>query len=315
MFQRPPFIRDRPVFDPLTQVVRLLKPRALLWKQLDTRGPWAIRFPALEDTAFVLVTEGSARLQLPDRPTRTMTSGDFLLLTEPKAWMMGDSEQTEPIQFQPPQTNPSAGSIVTDPSGTAATFKLLGGRFSFDRAHAGLLKGILPSVVEIGCATSGAARVASLLKMLGTEAWEARPGSALVIERLLEILLIEVIRFQGEERANAHLGLIAGLADPQIAACLHALHAEPSRDWSVASLARTAGASRSVFAQRFCDIVGMPPMQYLLRWRMALAKEMIGQGQSVSEVAFACGYRSVSGFSVAFARHVGCPPSHLRATV
>jgi hypothetical protein len=122
-------------------------------------------------------------------------------------------------------------------SNTAPTFKQLGGRFAFDRTHVGLLKEILPSVVEIGFTTSGAARVSSLLKMLGTEAWEARPGSALVIERLLEILLIEVIRHQGEEQAHAHTGLIAGLADPQIAACLHALHENPSRDWSVATWA------------------------------------------------------------------------------
>jgi len=241
-----------------------------------------------------------------------MTAGDFLLMTEPREWTMGDSDETEPIKFQPPKTNPSASSIVTDPSNTAPTFKQLGGRFAFDRTHVGLLKEILPSVVEIGFATSGAARVSPLLKMLGTEAWEARAGSALVIERLLEILLIEVIRHQGEEQAHAHTGLIAGLADPQIAACLHALHETPSRDWSVATLAKAAGASRSVFAQRFCQVVGMPPMRYLLRWRMALAKEMIGQGISISEIAFACGYRSVSGFSVAFARHVGCPPSHLR---
>ncbi|OPY94096.1 AraC family transcriptional regulator [Bradyrhizobium sacchari] len=242
-----------------------------------------------------------------------MVTGDFLLMTEPEEWMMGDSEETEPIRFQPPQTNPSARSIVTDTSSSAPTFKLLGGRFSFDRTHLGLLKEILPSVVEIGFATSGATRVASILKMLGAEAWEGRPGCALVIERLLEILLIEVMRYQGEERADLNTGLIAGLADPQIAACLQALHQDPSRDWSVATLAKAAGASRSVFAQRFCEIVGIPPMQYLLTWRMALAKEMIRQGVSISEIAFACGYQSASGFSVAFARHVGCPPSHLRA--
>jgi len=241
-----------------------------------------------------------------------MTAGDFLLMTEPREWTMGDSDETEPVKFQPPKSNPSTSSIITDPSNNAPTFKQLGGRFAFDRTHVGLLKEILPSVVEIGCATSGAAREASLLEMLGTEAWETRPGSALVIERLLEILLIEVIRHQGEEQANTHTGMIAGLADPQIAACLHALHQDPSRDWSVATLAKAAGASRSVFAQRFCKVVGMPPMQYLLRWRMALAKEMIGQGISISEIAFTCGYQSVSGFSVAFARHVGCPPSHLR---
>jgi Cupin len=83
--------------------------------------------------------------------------------------------------------------------------------------------------MELGGDDDGAARVPSLLKMLGTEAWEARQGSALVIGRLLEILLIEVIRHQGEEQAHAHTGLIAGLADPQIAACLDALHENPSR--------------------------------------------------------------------------------------
>ncbi|CCD97171.1 hypothetical protein BRAO375_960005 [Bradyrhizobium sp. ORS 375] len=243
-----------------------------------------------------------------------MASGDFLMMTAPDQWMMGDSEETKPIRFPPPQSNPSARSIVTDPSSTAPTFKLLGGRFSFDRTHLGLLKDILPSVIEIGFATSGATRVASLLKMLGTEAWEGRPGSALVIERLLEILLIEVMRYQGGEHANVNPGLLAGLADPQIAACLEALHQDPSRDWSVARLAKAAGASRSVFAQRFCEVVGLTPMQYLLKWRMALAKEMIIQGVSISEIAFACGYQSASSFSVAFARHVGCPPSHLRPT-
>lgn len=241
-----------------------------------------------------------------------MVAGDFLMMTAPEEWMMGDSEETKPIRFQPPQSNPSARSIVTDPSRTAPTFKLLGGRFSFDRTHLGLLKDILPSVVEIGFAASGATRVASLLKMLGAEAWEGRPGSALVIERLLEVLLIEVMRYQGEEPANVNPGLLAGLADPQIAACLEALHRDPSRDWSVGTLAKAAGASRSVFAQRFCEVVGLPPMQYLLKWRMALAKEMISQGVSISEIAFACGYQSASGFSVAFAPHVGCPPSHLR---
>jgi len=313
MFWRPHFFRDRPIPDPLTQVIGLLKPRALLWKQLDADGPWAIRFPAIKDTVFALVVDGSARLHLTDRPPRTMNAGDFLLMTEPDEWTLGDSDETEPIAFQRPQSNPSSRAIIADSSCTMPSCKLLGGRFTFDRAHAWLLKKTLPSVVEIGSATPGAARVAGLLTMLGTEAWEARPGSTLVIERLLEILLIEVIRHRGEDRTNANTGLVAGLADPQIAACLHALHEDPSRGWSVATLAKAAGASRSVFAQRFRDVVGVPPMQYLLRWRMSLAKEMIRQGLSISEIAFACGYQSVSGFSVAFARHVGCPPSQLRA--
>ncbi len=314
MSKCPQCFRDRPIFDPLTQVVRLLKPSALLLKQLETRGPWAVSYPSLGDTVFVLVTDGSAWLQLSGRPARMMKTGDFLLLTEPEAWRMGDSEGTPPVKFKLPQNNPSANSIITDTSSTATTVKLLGGRFSFDRTHLGLLKEIIPPIVEIDSAAAGASRVGALLKMLETEAWEARPGSTLVTERLLEILLIEVVRYHGEAQASTNTGLIAGLADPLIAACLRALHTDPSRDWSVAKLAKVAGASRSVFAQRFSEIVGLPPMQYLLKWRMDLAKEMIGQGISISETAFACGYRSVSGFSVAFTRHIGCPPSHLRSS-
>ena len=92
-----------------------------------------------------------------------------------------------------------------------------------------------------------------MLDMLENESWEPRPGSALVTERLLEILLVEVIRNQGDAQAHARKGLIAGLADPQIAACLDALHQAPSRGWSVATLARAAGLSRSAFA------IQMPP--------------------------------------------------------
>ncbi|CCD93357.1 Transcriptional regulator (Transcriptional regulator, arac-family) [Bradyrhizobium sp. ORS 375] len=301
--------------DPLTQVVRLLKPRALLWKQLDTRGRWAIRYPSIEDTVFCLAASGRCRLQIHGRPARTMETGDFLLMSEPPEWLLGDSENTPPIRFQAPPSNPFSRSIVSDESSTAPSFRLLGGRFSFDRTHIGLLRDILPSIVEIPFATTGAGRVAGLLKMLETESWQPRPGSSLVVERLLEILLVEVIRHQGGDRAGARNGLLAGLSDPQLARALHAMHDDAARDWTVESLARTAGLSRSVFAHRFGAAVGVPPMQYLLTWRMALAKEMIGAGASIAEVAFACGYQSASSFSVAFNRSVGCPPSYMRQAV
>jgi AraC-like DNA-binding protein len=104
--------------------------------------------------------------------------------------------------------------------------------------------------------------------------------------------------------------LVAGLGNRHVAAALRAMHGDVRRCWTVAQLASVAGISRSVFADRFSRVVGMSPMHYLLHWRMALAKDALRAGTSpLAQVAFACGYQSVSAFSTAFSRIVGCSPA------
>lgn len=131
-----------------------------------------------------------------------------------------------------------------------------------------------------------------------------------MMERLLEVVLVEAVRHAITAPGELCQGLLAGLANPQIVAALKALHDDPGRSWSVARLAEAARMSRSVFAARFSAVIGISPIDYLLQWRMAIAQDMLRRGGTpLAEIAAACGYRSVSAFSVAFHRTVGCPPS------
>jgi AraC-like DNA-binding protein len=154
------------------------------------------------------------------------------------------------------------------------------------------------------------ARLARLVELIGDEALADRPGRETILERLAEVLLVEALRFRLSTTAPQERGLLAGLADPALARPLRGIHVDLARRWTVAELARSAGMSRAVFAERFAHKVGMPPMQYLLEWRMAIARGLLGQDHlSLAEVARRVGYRSTSAFSTAFTRLTGHPPS------
>jgi AraC-like DNA-binding protein len=144
------------------------------------------------------------------------------------------------------------------------------------------------------------------------EALADRPGRDLIVDRLIEVLLVEALRFRTESvDAIGQPGLLVGLADPLLARALRRLHSNVAHAWSVEELAREAGLSRSAFSERFSQKVGVPPMQYLIDWRIALAKAMLQRDSAPLEaVAAAIGYQSASAFSTAFRREVGSPPSH-----
>ena len=121
------------------------------------------------------------------------------------------------------------------------------------------------------------------------------------------MLLVEALR--AVPGKDAPPGLVRGLADPRIALALRRMHGQPDRAWTAAGLAAEAGLSRSAFFQRFARMVGIGPMEYLLAWRMALAKDLLRDGGiALDEVARRIGYGSASTFSTAFSRHVGMPP-------
>ncbi len=126
--------------------------------------------------------------------------------------------------------------------------------------------------------------------------------------RLLEVLIIEALRSTAETTASS--GLVRGLSDCRLAAAICVMHEHPTRAWTVAELAKEAALSRSTFFERFNHAVGVAPMEYLLPWRMALAKDLLRRNEGrVADVAQRVGYSSPSTFSVAFTRHIGRPPS------
>src|SRR6185295_9960212 len=150
-------------------------------------------------------------------------------------------------------------------------------------------------------------RLSTLVRLVGDESIEQRAGRDLVLTRLVEVLLIEALRAAPGD--DAPPGLLRGLANARLAPAIRQMHSQLARSWTVSLLARTAGMSRSAFFERFTNTVGLPPMEYLLAWRMAVAKDLLRREDvKLDEVAEHVGYCSASTFSTAFSRHVGRPP-------
>jgi len=296
--------------DPLSQTIALLRPRGLLWKQFEARGDWAVRFPTHDGAVFCQIVSGSCVVEIPGLEPRRFSDGDFFFLAAPPIWTLGTGPSLVAADFVRPDALSGVHAGTIGDGQSAVALRLLGGHFRFDNVNSALRRSLLPDMVEVPSERQGAARLKGVLESIGDEATSDRPGRDLVLDRLLELLLVEVIRNAGLHGCESHQGLLAGLSDHRIAAALNALHADIKQGWTIAQLADIAGMSRSAFAERFCRTIGLPPIDYLSEWRMAVARDMLRSGQHrLADIAFACGYQSASAFSTAFTRTVGCPPS------
>jgi AraC-like DNA-binding protein len=292
--------------DPLAAVIGLLRPQTVLSKVVSGAGRWSVRYGAHQEPSFCLMLEGSCFLDADGAGALELQQGDFLLLPTTPGFVLASELGLEPKLVTPTY----AEEVRHGKKGVSPAMRMLGGFFRFDQANAGLLVKFLPSVVHVHRDEAGATRLRSLVELIGDETTVRRPGRELILERLVEVLLLEALRFRPAKAARETRGLLAGLADPGLGRALRCLHADVARPWTVAELARSAGMSRAVFAERFVRKVGMPPMQYLLEWRIAIAKDVLRRERApLAEVAELIGYQSASAFSTAFSRHTGCAPS------
>lgn len=278
----------------------------MLSKIISGAGTWSIRKPRYEDPAFCLLLNGSCFLELDDVGAVELREGDFILLPAMPSFTLASDPNLEPTPVDLDPSRETHYGSSSDP----VTMRMLGGYFRFDRANAPLLVKLLPPVVHVRREEPGATRLRQIVELIGEEANTDRPGRVLILERLVEVLLVEALRFRSSATASEEQGLLAGLSDPALARTLREIHVDVTRRWTVEQLARTAGMSRATFAERFTRKVGMPPMQYLLEWRMALAKDMLRRDRpALAEVAERVGYQSASAFSTAFTRLTGRTPS------
>jgi AraC-like DNA-binding protein len=290
--------------DPLSEVIALLQPRTVFSKGISGAGRWAVRYSTFGAPSFCAVLEGSCRLAVDGHRPLTLQAGDFLLLPATPGFTMSGFEPAKPLVLDPKVTPAPTGEVRHGTRGGRPDVRLLGGYFVFGSPDAALLVSLLPSVVHV----RGVERLSVLVRLVGEEASARRTGRDLVLARLVEVLLIEALRATPGD--DAPPGLLRGLADGRLAPAIHQMHGQVARAWTVTQLARTAALSRSAFFERFTRTVGVPPMEYLLGWRMTVAKELLRrQDLEVAEVARRVGYGSASTFSTAFSRHVGQPPS------
>jgi AraC-like DNA-binding protein len=146
------------------------------------------------------------------------------------------------------------------------------------------------------------------LKVLFREAAEHHCGRQAVLDRLIEVVFIQLLRDLMDQQ-RLRVGLLAGLAEPRLAKAINAMHAEPARAWSLEQLAATAGMSRARFAATFRDTVGMTPGSYLAEWRLGVAQSLLRRGEPVQLVSDVVGYGSASALSRAFRAHTGQTPT------
>jgi AraC-like DNA-binding protein len=292
--------------DPFSQIVALLKPQAAFWRMVEAHDAWTIRFLPSGVVVFGQVIEGAARVERDDGTGFDLVAGDFMLMAAPPPWTMAGGGGGTPVDFKAAVADPA---LLLSAERNATVTRFIAGSFTFAPANADLVASLMLPIVHVRGTDAIMGRLGALLSALGDEALGDRPGRSLVLDRLLEVLLIEALRYRPGAIPGADRGLLAGLADSKLGKALHIMHEDAQRPWTVAALANAVGMSRSAFAARFTHLIGMPPIDYLANWRMTLAKAALASSNlPMAEIAEIAGYQSVSAFSTGFKRATGFSP-------
>lgn len=295
--------------DPLSDIIHLLRPHAVFSKPIAGRGDWGVSYAAQGQPGFAIVLEGKCWLGLNAAETVLLERGDFVLMPDILAFTLQSHPNAKCVLGPPPPVGTRhSGVRHGDPKGKP-DFEMLGGSFQMEPVNAPLLLTLLPEMIHIRAAEQGTERLSMVLNLISQECAANQPGREMILTRLLEILLIECLRWPGTNLDSVPTGLLAGMKDKALAKALRALHSDVRAGWTVARLAKLASMSRSAFAARFTETLGCAPMEYLIRWRMALAKDALCRGgKSLERIAEEIGYESASAFSTAFRRREECSP-------
>ncbi len=326
--------------DTLSDLLRAVRLRGALFYDVEGRPPWVAEAPAARELVptvmpgvghlmeFHAVVQGDCWAALVGEPPIRLAAGDVVLFPQGDAHVMSSApglrarKVDEGFAFSPrPSRLPFA--IRVDGEGVTTARLDGGGRgrstvvcgfLGCDARPFNPLLASLPRVLTLRGAAGPDTWVAQLLRAVVDESSLRRPGGEAVLERMSEMLFVEALRRYVDAMPPEETGWFAGMRDPVVGAALARLHERPAEPWTVEGLAEEAHVSRSTLHDRFDDLLGMAPMQYLVRWRMQLASRMLRDtGAKLVRVAFEVGYESESAFARAFKRVVGVSPGAWRA--
>jgi AraC-like DNA-binding protein len=293
--------------DPLSDVLALLKPRGYMSGGMDAGGDWCFQFPAHAGFRCFAIARGRCWLAMEGvEEAVRLDTGDCVVLPHGRPFRLASDLAVSPVDILSVILRPLEGRILAW-NGGGDTLGL-SAFFTFDGEHAGILLAGLPPVVHIGKESDRAAMRWYLERMMKVLR-EPEPGSFLLGQYLAQMMLVEALRLYVADAVTGGVGWLFALADRQVSAAISAMHQDPARRWTLRELAECAGMSRSVFALRFKEKVGMSAMEYLTRWRMMRAGDRLAySGDSVAEIALSLGYQSESAFGLAFKRVMGRSP-------
>jgi AraC-like DNA-binding protein len=296
--------------DPLSQVTDQVRLSSMFCGVVRARPPFTFRVTR-DGLHFYLMQHGQlyvGPIEGTDVGPTLIETGDVFITPHGLPY-----RYQYPLDVSPALEGPPA--LVEDSSKPQAEeIEWLGMACHLDSAHRNLLTDFLPHAIHLKKATPGLTRwLKRTIELFRAEHQASSPGRGSVLSRLAEIVCVQALRIWVEQMPPESKGWLQGLKDERIALALHAIHKDPGCRWTVASLARQAGMSRTVFATRFKALIGESPMEYVSRWRVHRAIQLLEQdGVSLKSVVEASGYKSAATFRVNFKRQFGKLPSDYR---
>ena len=312
--------------DALSETLRVVRLLGAIFIQGRFSAPWCYQSPCADSAApllepgaervviFHLITEGECFVEIDSQTPVRLCAGDAVIFPQ------GDAHR----MCSEPGLRPARGARLEDVlsrrprklvyGGGGRTTRLVCGYLACDDRLAKMLLNGLPPLLKVSVRGSNAGTwLEASVKYALAEARSPRPGGAGVLAKLAEVLFIEVLRLYMNEQHAGQSGWLAAVRDRIVGAALSQLHARPAQPWTLEALARAAGASRSVLAERFQNLVGSPPMEYLTQWRMVLAASLLCRSSApLARIAEEVGYRTDTAFIRAFRREYGLPPAAWR---
>ncbi|MEO7547616.1 MAG: AraC family transcriptional regulator [Ramlibacter sp.] len=318
--------------DPLSDILKNVHLDGAVYINAEFTAPWCVqtsygpqgvgeRLAGADHVAhFHFLTEGSCRMRLADgAEVFDVTAGDLILFPHDDTHLLGSDLHLTPLQaasLLDPGSGTATELIQLRHGGRGAVTRFVCGYLACSRSACELLFSTLPRALRIPIGDGAASALLRQLLQAGVrESSASRPGSQSMLAKLAELIFVEAMRRYSESLPPQGKGWLMGLRDPQIGRCLAVLHGTPRKAWTVEAMAREVGLSRSALAARFTALVGEPPIQYLTRWRLALAAQDLRAGKdAIARVAQSSGYQSEAAFSRAFKREFGLPPAAWRRT-
>jgi len=320
------------VVDVLSEVLRAVRLNGAVFFDVNARAPWAVASPDTRDVRdrvmpgsahvmpFHLIMSGTAWIETddPSQPPIRAEQGDVILLPQGDAHYLGsegcDRVRPNMAHYHRP-TDQQLPFRVSEIGGAGEDTRIVCGYFGCDAAPFNPLLDALPRLTVIKAGPDCGKLASHFITAALNEGGANRPGGETILAKLSELMLVQAMRMYIDALPESSEGWLSGLRDVHVGRAMQLIHGDPSRDWTLATLARETGLSRSALADRFVRLVKMPPMQYLGRWRMQLAAHALEQpSASIAIVAADVGYQSEAAFNRAFKRFVGQPPGVWRRT-
>ena len=316
--------------DALSDVLKSVRLEGAVYLNAEFTAPWCVqakfglasvraRLAGAEHVVFFhFLTEGGCKVRLVDgAETLDVVAGDLVLFAQEDKHLMGSDLHLAPVEAASligADAAADAEFIHMRHGGGGVATRFVCGYLACSRSVCRPLLGALPRVLRIPIGDGPAsALLRELLRVGVRESSASRPGNESMLAKLSELMFVEAMRRYVESLPPEGKGWLAGVRDAHIGRALALLHGEPGRAWTVDELARKVALSRSALAERFAALVGEPPMQYLMRWRLALAAQTLRSGgDAIARVAERSGYESEAAFTRAFKREFGMPPAAWR---